>query len=249
MSERHVPDTRSVPEDGTRAARDLADYLADIATVITTPHGVASTTDRILRLTVATLDGCDEAGLCLAGRGGEAASTTSDLLLQLEKLQGDLGEGPCVEALTGVDFLYVPDLLDDQRWPSFSRAAVALGLRSAMAYRMSANDETVGALQIYGQLPGAFNAHERVQGLIFATFAGMSLSLITAQRAEQDRIDNLEVALASREIIGQAQGIMIERELITADQAFQPFLAAAEPQAAHRGAGARRHRRRAPFVR
>ncbi|MCW2543212.1 MAG: hypothetical protein JWM40_764, partial [Frankiales bacterium] len=61
----------------------------------------------------------------------------------------------------------------------------------------------------------------RAQGLLFASYAGIAIALARAQEAEQDRIDNLESALLSREVIGQAQGILMERERITADQAFQ----------------------------
>ena len=94
-------------------------------------------------------------------------------------------------------------------------------MRSALAYRLSVEGETVGALQLFARLPGAFNAGERAQGLIFASYAGLALSLAKAQEAEEERIGNLEIALASRDVIGQAQGILMERERITADQAFR----------------------------
>lgn len=62
---------------------------------------------------------------------------------------------------------------------------------------------------------------DRAQGLLFAIYAGLALAQAQAQEAEESKIDNLRSALASREIIGQAQGILMQREKITAEQAFQ----------------------------
>jgi len=198
---------------------DLARHLADIATVMLRPGGATSAAQRVLSLAVASLDSCDEAALC-GDSGLNTHTAPSPLMAKLDALQTQAGHGPCLDALGGLDTVYVPDLLDDQTWPLFSPEAARLGLRSALAYRLSVEGETVGALQLYAHLPGAFNASERAQGLIFASYAGLALWLAKAQEAEEARIGNLQTALASRDVIGQAQGILMERERITADQAF-----------------------------
>ena len=203
-------------ESGT----DLARHLAEIATVLLTPGAVA-VVDRVVSLAVQTMDTCDEAGLCsLTTAPDRATSQAAGLIGELERMQTQAGQGPCIETLAGLAWVYVPDLLDDQRWPTFSPAAARLGMRSALAYRLSVDGETLGALQLFAHLPGAFNANERAQGLIYATYAGLALALSRDREGEQARIDNLNTALASRDIIGQAQGILMERERITADQAF-----------------------------
>jgi len=122
--------------------------------------------------------------------------------------------------LGGLDSVYVDDLTDSPTWPRFGPLAAQAGLRSALAYRLFAGPETLGALLMYARLPGAFNATDRAQGLIFATHASMALSVARSQATERGRTTNLQTALLSREIIGQAQGILMERERITADQAF-----------------------------
>ncbi len=198
----------------------LARQLAGIASVLLAPGGGATAADTILSLAVSTMDSCDEAGLC-RDAGLTVQSTPSDLMVELDNLQRQAGHGPCSEALAGLDSCYVPDLLDDDRWPRFSPEAARLGIRSALAYRLSVKGETVGALQLYAHLPAAFSAIDRAQGLVFATYAGLALAQASAQAAEESRIENLYAALSSREIIGQAQGILMERERITADQAFQ----------------------------
>ena len=211
--------SQGAPEPGADYGTDLARHLADIATVMLRPGRATSAAQRILTLAVATLDSCDEAALC-GDSGLNTHTSPSPLMVQLDALQTQARHGPCLDALGGLDTVYVPDLLDDQTWPLFSPEAARLGLRSALAYRLSVEGETVGALQLYAHLPGAFNANERAQGLIFASYASLALSLAKAQEAEEARIGNLETALASRDVIGQAQGILMERERITADQAF-----------------------------
>lgn len=197
---------------------DLARHLAGIATVLLAP-GAVTAAERIVLLAVQMMDSCEDAGLCVPP--GQAAQVSSPLIAALETVESETGQGPCRDALGGLAWVYVPDLLDDQRWPQFSPEAARLGMRSALAYRLSVHGETVGALQLYAHLPGAFNATERAQGLIFATYAALALVLARERQAEETRIENLESALSSRDVIGQAQGILMERERITADQAFQ----------------------------
>jgi GAF domain-containing protein len=199
---------------------DLARHLAAIASVLFAPGRGATAAESILSLAVSTMDSCDEAGLC-SDVGLTLHASSSDLMTQLDDLQAHVGQGPCTETLAGLNALYVPDLLDDLRWPEFSPAAVRLGFRSVLAYRLSVDGDTVGALQLYSQLPAAFNAHDRTQGLLFATYAGLALALASAQAADENQIENLQIALSSRDVIGQAQGILMERERITADQAFR----------------------------
>ena len=213
-----VPEAFADPTAGPDT--DLARHLADIASVLFAPGGGATAADTILSLAVSTMDSCDEAGLC-SDLGLTVHASPSGLMTLLDAAQAQAGHGPCTEALAGLDALYVPDLLDDDRWPRFSPDAVRLGVRSALAYRLSVQGQTVGALQLYAQLPGAFNAHDRAQGLLFATYAGLALAQASAQAAEEIKIENLQIALSSRDVIGQAQGILMERERITADQAFQ----------------------------
>ena len=199
---------------------DVAWHLAETARLLLISGNTRAALGRISSLAVRTLDSCEDAALC-GNPQASYSSSTSTLMTEVDKLQSQIGEGPCKDTLAGHDSVYIPDLLDDQRYPQFSPLAAELGIRTALAYRLSAGGKTVGALQLYASLPVAFNPTERTQGLIFATYAGLALSLASSHDAEQARIANLQTALASREVIGQAQGILMERERITADQAFQ----------------------------
>lgn len=198
----------------------VTQQVADIARVLLSPGSVGQILDRIVTLAVASIDGCADAGLCSVSTDSLHSARGSALMIDLDQRQTALAEGPCPDALGGVDCVYAADLGDDPRWPAFGPIAAAAGLRSVLAYRLFAGTETLGALQLYAHLPAEFNAAERAQGLLFATHAGIALQVAEQQAAQSGRTDHLEAALVSREVIGQAQGILMERERITATQAF-----------------------------
>ena len=112
----------------------------------------------------------------------------------------------------------VPDLARDGRYPVFGPAAVAAGIRSVLAY--SLHESRPSALNLYAELPAAFGATDRAQGQLFATPARLALESAEERATDEAKTGNLHEALRTRELIGQAQGILIERERITAEQAF-----------------------------
>jgi GAF domain-containing protein len=211
-----VADTRE--PDAT--VTEVVQHLADIAKILLAPGTVDGTLQQIVLLAALAIENCDEAGLCGVGSAHGRTRPTSELIGKLDQLQTELHEGPCIDALGGQDSVYIHDLSEGSQWPSFGPLALQAGWRSVLAFRLFTGAETLGALQLYARLPGAFNPTDRAQGLIFAAHAGMAVSLAVTHETDRERTDNLVLALASREIIGQAQGILMERERITADQAF-----------------------------
>lgn len=139
-------------------------------------------------------------------------------MVELDELQSATDEGPCLDAIREGGTRYAVDLEEDPRWPSFGAAAAELGIRSAVAFRLS--DHPVSALNLYARYPAAFGATDRAKGLIFATLAGLALDAAEERADDVLRVANLHEALRTRELIGQAQGILIERERITGEQAF-----------------------------
>lgn len=167
-------------------------------------------------MAVATIEGCDAAGVFVVkDERVTTAAASEPMVVELDQLQFETDEGPCLDAVSEGGTTYASDLADDPRWPSFGPAAVGAGIRSALAFRMS--DRTVSALNLYARLPGAFGATDRAKGLIFATLAGLALDAAEERADDEQRFANLHEALRTRELIGQAQGILIEREHISGD--------------------------------
>lgn len=199
---------------------DIESPFVEIALSLFAPGSVQRTLDKIVQLAVLAIDGCEAAGVLAAGDG--AAPTTlaasAPRAVAMDGLQIDAGEGPCLESARTGSTVYASDLIDDTRWPEFTAAAVEAGIRSILAHALPPG--TPAALNLYATLPDAFGAHSRAQALLFATLARLALDSAAERALDVKQITNLTEALRTRELIGQAQGILIERERITAEQAF-----------------------------
>ncbi len=197
----------------------LEDNFARVAVQLFSPGSVVQTLRHIVDLAVETVDGCDAAGVFVVQNGAVVtAAASSPLVDTLDRLQIATNEGPCLDASVRGTTFYAHDLADDVRWPTFGPQAVAAGVRSVLSYSLSV--ERLSALNLYAHLPAAFGATDRAQGQLFATLARLALDSAEERAADGQRSANLTEALRTRELIGQAQGILMERERITADQAF-----------------------------
>ncbi len=202
--------------------------LSQVARTLFLAGSTEATLQAVVDLAVATIDGCDFAGIFLVVDDQVTTPVHTDpMVVRIDSLQRETGEGPCLDAIAQGSTFYADDLVDDTQWANFGPQAVAAGVRCILALRLSANG-TIGALNFYARFPGAFGVTDRAKGVIFATLAGLALGGAQAHESEDRRADNLHQALATRELIGQAQGILMERERITPDQAFDILLRASQ---------------------
>jgi hypothetical protein len=194
--------------------------FSEAAKILFAEDSVDATLGQVVGLAVATIEGCDLAGVFLV-EGGVVTTRarTSPLVVDVDGLQHRTGEGPGLDAVTLGTPYYADDLGEEPRWPRFSSQAVAAGIRSVFAVPLSV-DSPVGALNLYAQLPGAFGVVDRARGVLLAALASLAVSSAQSHEDDERRAANLHAALVTREVIGQAQGILMERERITPDQAF-----------------------------
>ncbi len=216
--------TASEPD---RRRTGLAAVFAEISRALYSAHTVEETLRLTVGYSVGTIDACS--GAVISVLEGEEIVTrvwSQPEFLEVETAQYRTHQGPSVDAITrGVSF-FVDDFLTDTRWPDFGPEAARAGIRSALAFCL-VGERVLGVLTLYAQLPRAFGATDRATGLIFATHAGVALAaaedladVTEALAVETMRLENLHGALATRQLIGRAEGILMQRELITADQAF-----------------------------
>lgn len=207
----------------------LADNVSEIIRRLFGPDTVRGTLDQVVVLAGATIEVCDYAGLSLTAAGTGIPTATlvphsHPMAAEMDELQRRNNEGPCLDAISHNTSFYAEDLETDERWPSFSPAASAKGVRSLLALPLSntmqSSTATYGALNLYATYPGAFGVVERSKGTLLAAIAGSAISATKTHVDAERKAQNLQAALLSRTIIGQAQGILMERERITADQAF-----------------------------
>jgi hypothetical protein len=199
---------------------EVSETLAEMARVLFAAGSLESTLQATVDLAVATIDGCDYAGIFVID--GDVISTpvhSDPFVIEVDALQHRSGEGPCLDVIAGEGTVYSGELVEDTRWPRFGPMASSMGIRSALALSLSATG-VAGALNLYARYPQAFGVVDRSNGDLLATLGGIAMSNSEAHNAEERRVTNLRAGLISREVIGQAQGILMEREQITSDQAF-----------------------------
>ena len=141
-------------------------------------------------------------------------ATSNNSLREIDTLQHELDEGPCLDALRENHTVRSDDLSTDDRWPSWGPQVVErLGLLSSVSYRLYTKDKELGALNLYGKGASAFTDDDIHDGLALAAHVGVALA--AAQKVEQ-----LETALGGRTVIAQATGILMERFDLDPDRAF-----------------------------
>jgi hypothetical protein len=181
---------------------------------------VDETLALLLKLAKATIEGCDYAGVVLVdGATMVTPAHTDPLVADLDSLQHRYSEGPSLDAIAQKLTFYASDLAEESRWSLFGPAATEAGIRSMLALPLFAAGNP-GALNLYAHYPQAFGAVDRARALLLAALAALAFTAARNHEVDELREANLHAALASREVIGQAQGILIERERVTADQAF-----------------------------
>jgi GAF domain-containing protein len=173
--------------------------------------------ERMVEYAVDEIPGTKYAGVTLARSPSqlETFATTHPFPAILDAIQQRYGQGPCLSAVWQQHTVRIDDLADDRRWPSYRRDALeATPIRSILSFRLFTSDEAMGALNLYADQPHAFDEDAEEIGYVFATHAALAWD--TVRREEQFRS-----ALASRDLIGQAKGILMARFGIDAVQAFE----------------------------
>jgi GAF domain-containing protein len=207
-------------DDQLDRGSELVINFSDTAKILFSAGTVTATLAQVVDLTIATIEGCDYAGLFLVENDVVTDPLpTEPVVDQLHALQRSTGEGPCLDAITHGTIFYADDITVDARWPRFGAEATETGMRSVLALPLAA-EGTLGALNLYARYPAAFGVVDRARGVILASLASLAISVARSHEDEERRAENLQAALTTREVIGQAQGILMERERISATQAF-----------------------------
>ena len=194
---------------------EVAESFAQTARVLFAEHDVKGTLDRICLLAVETVDGCEAAGISIATATRVTShATTDDIPRIMDAIQSETQEGPCVDAIREHQVFVTGSLSRERRWPHFSRRAFeATGVESILSLRLFAEEDTMGALNLYSTQTDAFDDQDVAVGSVFAAHAAVAL-------ASARRQANLESKALSRDIIGMAKGIIMARQNVSEDEAF-----------------------------
>jgi hypothetical protein len=180
---------------------------------------------QVLKFTVGAVAGCDWASITLWRNGRVVGSMTSDAVAaELDDIQFGTGLGPATEALQSEKPIYVPRLADSPRWPALADTAAQLGVASCLSHGLflhqPAQWSPLGTFSLYSATAEAFSEEDQEFGSILAAYVAVAVAMAD-RRDEVDRREAaLHRALSTRDVIGQAKGILMERQRLSAGDAF-----------------------------
>jgi hypothetical protein len=197
-------------------ANGLAAAMTKVVATMHAPINVPEALAAITTAAVDTLATVDYVSISLTQDDGQiiTLAPTAPLAAEADAIQYSLGEGPCLEAALEVPVVVSEDLARDIRWPSYGPAAARAGLHSQVAFQFRAeHDHIRGALNLYAVRPGVLDGQTMQLGALFATQVAITMGWV---RHEED----LQAALYTRQQIGVAVGILMERYALTRERAF-----------------------------
>lgn len=201
---------RGVNAEIARLARDLHSHQP----------GGDGIEDMLLEVTVGSvkmLPHVEHAGISLIDarrRHLQSLAATGEVPRESDRLQQIHQQGPCLESIWQHHTVRVDDYTSETRWPDFVAALLeSTSIKSSLTIQLYTNESELGALNLYSEKADTFTPHIEELALVLAAHAAIGLS--TVRRGEQ-----FESALASRDIIGQAKGIVMERYDVNALTAF-----------------------------
>ena len=195
--------------------------LSALAGAVLGQQDLQSTLDEITRVAVATLPSCDGASLTTFQEGTPGVVAAADeWSRQLDELQYEEREGPCLDAARTGNVFRVRDLEVDTRWPFYAPRATGLGARSMVSLPMSAEGKVVGALNVYSREADRFSAEDVSLGELMAAQAGVAMQVAASFFRHRDLATQMQQAVQSRATIEQAEGVLMGTRGCTEEQAF-----------------------------
>jgi GAF domain-containing protein len=195
---------------------DLHAQLAQASRDLHAEPDTQHTMERSVSLATELISSCHYAGISIVHRNRPigTAAATDELVRRGDELQYAFGEGPCLDAIWHYDTVISADLAQEDRWRRWAPCVAAeLKFRSMLCLRLFTSTELVGGLNLYSKEIDAFDEDDAYTGTYLA--AHIAVAVAATQQSEGIRIGAL-----NRTIIGQAQGILMERYKIDAEEAF-----------------------------
>lgn len=205
---------------------ELSRYFADFAEHLGGLRSIDEVMTAIVITAVEAVDGCEHASLSYtAGRELRSAASNDEVGPALDAAQTELQEGPCLDAIRTGDTMVSPDLVADGRWPAYGPRAAGIGVRSSLAVPLRRADRTIGALNLFAGPVGTFDHDDGAEQVALATVvAAHSAPALAAALLQED----MQRALESRDVIGQAKGYLMARTGVGEEEAFAVLVRASQ---------------------
>ncbi|GAA2852100.1 GAF and ANTAR domain-containing protein [Pseudonocardia halophobica] len=190
--------------------------------------------DRIAQAAVRVVNGADIVSVSLRSQDGtiDTPATTDPVGVRLDELQNEFDEGPCLDAsrIPGIGIAFSEDLAAGKEFPKWGPAAAELGVGSALAVGLfpAQDPPRIGSLNLYSRRPGGLEQADRDAALVLAAHASTAIAGSLASTRAELQVTQLTEAVRSRDVIGQAKGILMERRGVDAEEAFRILRSASQ---------------------
>ncbi len=201
-----------------RAADGLA--TAGYGAVIASTAVIDASLRLVTALAVETVTGADGASVSLARNGQlRTVAASNDTVFEMDLHQYETGQGPCISAAAEGHGFHIESLADEPRWPKFVPQALELGIASIFSTPLLLADRAVGALNMYSNTSRAFGPPQQK---LAASLASQASSILTDSGAEisaEQTSQRIANALVDRQVIAQAQGVLMATRGLGAEAA------------------------------
>lgn len=203
-------------------ASDLTGVFQRLQSLLLTASGIDVFLQDLAVLATSAAEQSLSCGITARSDGQPlTVASSDDRASSLDETQYQVGDGPCLHALATGETVLIDDVDHDSRWTNYLDRAKPVGLRCSYSQPLMAAGSPVAAMNLYGfGAPGIFTETVRHRCELFAAQASGAFQVNLSRAADQQLLDQLDQALASRTIIDQALGILIGQQHCTADQAF-----------------------------
>ncbi|MFB9466301.1 GAF and ANTAR domain-containing protein [Streptomyces cinereospinus] len=204
---------------GFELAEALAVAAQQLHETLTPDSTLDSTLDTAVRLAVRLLPGAEYAAICVVERDGQrrTVAVSDELVRSAEGPRDERARPPYWTRLWDAPVVRLADSETEEG----GDGPAGLGLRSALALRLRADRRTLTVLTAYARKPHVFDDVATRIGRLFT--AHVSIALDSATVREQ-----LTEAMRTRDLIGQATGILMERMNMDAGEAFESLVRASQ---------------------
>ncbi|HEV7872004.1 MAG TPA: GAF and ANTAR domain-containing protein [Modestobacter sp.] len=193
----------------------------ELARVVLVDRELSEVLDEIVRIARRAIPGSEATSITLIREDrGFTAACDGQLAMDADELQYERGYGPCLDAGRSGELFVVTDMGTEERWPDYAAHVAKLGVRSSLSVPLPFQGASIGALNNYARQPVAFGERDVALGEEVAAFVAIAVGNAEAAARATDDVANMRRAMASRAVIEQAKGILMERYKITSEQAF-----------------------------
>src|ERR1700735_414924 len=213
------------------SVHDVREALTQLGKLLFGEMRVEDALHEIVRTTHAIFD-VDGAGLMLADAEHHLrnVAVSDDRLGHLEDLQIRHHEGPCVSAFDDKELVRAEDLTNDRRWPGFTAAAVACGVRAVLASPLPYNQDAVGVVAVLSEDRRPWSPEGELALLAFTDLAALLIASMLQSEEQTGLALQLQGALDSRQVIEQAKGVLMERHNLAPRAAYDRLRAQARAE-------------------